>query len=153
MDKRDVTSAVFMGACGLAIASAFIPCNQVNMSYGDHYGMKLESMLDLHTGFLCILLPVLTVVFVIAGKRIVSSVLGFVTVICDALSVYHFVDSAEYASRAVANPNSPWGQFANYSSGIEKVTVVHPFGFYLAIAAIALLLLISVINLFVKDAR
>ena len=151
MNKRDATSVVFIGACVLTVVSAGFPCNQVNMEYSDHSGMRLESVLDLQTGIICILLPLLTAVFVILGKRILSSVFGIITVTCHALSIYHFIDAAQYASKVLSDPKSPWVQIANYSTGIEKITIVHPFGFYFAIAALAILLIISVINLFVKD--
>ncbi len=149
MEKRDLIDRIFIAFCALTLVSVFLPCDELDKIRSGISIPVYSSILDGKAGFVHILLPVAAAFMIIIGKRVIASLLGFVTVGFNGFTVYYFWDQSEYIVNAFSS-GSKLGELYQMI-GYDGCTHILPLGFYLAVVAMSLLLLISIVNLIIKE--
>ncbi len=149
MEKRDLIDRIFIAICALTLVSVFLPCNELDKVKNGITIPQYSSILDGQAGFIHILLPVAAAFMIMIGKRVIASLIAFASVGFNAFSVYYFWDQGEYAVNTFA-AGSKLSEFYRYA-GYEGCTNINPFGFYLAVVAMSLLLLVAIVNLVIKE--
>ena len=150
MGKRDWVEKIFIVVCGLVLISAFIPCVRVNVSYEGIVSTRIHAILDANTGFMHILLPVATAFLIIIGKRILATVAAFITIFFNGFVLLYYLDAGDNLAGWYEDNTGLMGQMMR-SVGIDSVTVELPVGFYLVVTGLALLLIMAIVNIVIKE--
>jgi len=149
MEKRDLIDRIFIGICALTLLSVFLPCDELDKIKGGITTPSYNSILDGKIGFVYLVFPIAVFFLIVLGKRVIASVIGIITAIVNACTIYFFWDASEYAVN-VFKTGSRLADFYNMM-GYDGCVHVYPVGFYIAIAAVVLMVLISIVNLVIKD--
>ncbi len=72
------------------------------------------------------------------------------TVVRDGAAIFLFCDKQNYAQTAFNNSDSLIAQISNYS-GVSEVAMTQTSGIYWVVAAEIILIIVSIVNLVVKD--
>ena len=149
MGKREVFDRIFIGVLGLVLISVFIPCNQIDIVVKGYTKSSYTSIMDSRIGFMHIVFPLVIAFILIWGKHILASILGILLAIVHSVILYFYVDNGNYGKQILESK----GAFSILMEmgGITDIKNIHPVGFYVAVAAVILLVLVSVIGFFIKE--
>ena len=150
MTAREITDRVFMGIAAFGVIANFFPVITVQLIYDDSVKFQNENIMEGQYGFILMILSITTLICALLCKRIIASVMGFVTAATSAFMLFLVNDRAVTVAKWMDDPDSAFGGFIGMS-GIRNITATRAAGFYLVMAGAILLALISIINLIVRD--
>ena len=149
MGKREVFDKIFIGVLGLVLVSVFIPCNQIDMVVKGYTKSSYTAILGSRIGFMHIVFPLVIAFILIWGKHTLASILGILLSIVHGVILYLYIDAGNYGREVLESKGGFSILFE--MGGITDIKNIHPVGFYIAIVAVILLVLVSIIGFFIKD--
>ena len=148
--RRFFADLAFYLGMVFVVASMFIPLFKETVVRD---GATTPARLALCNGYMwafVIAFLFIAVLFQIKKMRGYASVLSLIAAAGDGAAIFLFCNKQNYAQTAFNNSDSLIAQISNYS-GISEVAMTQTSGIYWVVAAEIILIIVSIVNLVVKD--